>query len=303
MILKTTLKLIFSPASAVGALPSASLDGRTIDLFGQEVAPASPSPLRESRKVKQTSATSGLSGSTSSASANLQSSLESRLRQLLPTAGGTMWPMTWKEKATPAGRQYCQLAVSGSRTKETDCGLWPTPNSLACTNDVNLTCSGDGREKPNKLGWAVALWATPNTMDNLPSRSYEAMKRQATNGGRKNRTFPGNLREQVDPLMCQAYVEARSEANKSMWLTPRATKNNHQQRSDFTPNLVQRTMEASTGLVAQTENCGQLNPEFVCWLMGYSTEHLSSMRLAMQSYRRLPRNLSSQRKEKSGETL
>jgi hypothetical protein len=56
-------------------------------------------------------------------------------------------------------------------------------------------------------------WGTPNTMDGLPSRSYEAMKRQATNGGRKNRQRPGNLREQVDPLMCQAYQEASAEAN------------------------------------------------------------------------------------------
>ncbi len=34
--------------------------------------------------------------------------------------------------------------------------LWPTPNALPATNDLNLQCSGDGRQKPNKLGWAVA---------------------------------------------------------------------------------------------------------------------------------------------------
>lgn len=34
---------------------------------------------------------------------------------------------------------------------------WPTPNSAKAGNDVTLTCSGDGREKPNKLGWAVAV--------------------------------------------------------------------------------------------------------------------------------------------------
>jgi len=62
-------------------------------------------------------------------------------------------------------------------------------------------------------------WATPNTMDCLPSRSYEAMKQQATNGGRKNRSKPGNLREQIDPLMCQAYKDAQAEAN---WPTPTA---------------------------------------------------------------------------------
>ena len=65
-------------------------------------------------------------------------------------------------------------------------------------------------------GWPAPMnasrqWATPNCMDMLPSRSYEAMKRQATNGARKNRSLPGNLREQIDPLMRKAYVEASKE--------------------------------------------------------------------------------------------
>jgi hypothetical protein len=45
----------------------------------------------------------------------------------------------------------------------TVCGLLPTPNAMPATNDLNFCCSGDGREKPNKLGWAVAkaLMPTP----------------------------------------------------------------------------------------------------------------------------------------------
>ena len=93
--------------------------------------------------------------------------------------------------------------------------LWPsTPHTEECD-------SGSSQE----------IWATPNTMDTLPSRSYEAMMRQATNGGRKNRRRPGNLREQIDPLMQQAYDEARAKANNQefkreiepqMWPTPDA---------------------------------------------------------------------------------
>lgn len=65
-------------------------------------------------------------------------------------------------------------------------------------------------------GWPAPMnatqnWATPNTMDMLPSRSFEAMKHQATNGARKNRKLPGNLREQIDPLMRKAYIEASQE--------------------------------------------------------------------------------------------
>jgi hypothetical protein len=71
----------------------------------------------------------------------------------------------------------------------------------------------------------TANWATPNTMDVLPPRSFGAMKKQAQNGGRKNRRRPGNLREQVNPLMQQAYNEARAEANN--WPTPTTQEISH----------------------------------------------------------------------------
>ena len=38
--------------------------------------------------------------------------------------------------------------------------LWPTPNASPVTFD-GPNCSGDGRSKPNKLGWAVQMWPTP----------------------------------------------------------------------------------------------------------------------------------------------
>jgi len=50
-------------------------------------------------------------------------------------------------------------------------------------------------------------WATPNTMDTLPPRSYEAAMKQATTS-RKGRTDPSNLREQVDEVSVQAYKDA-----------------------------------------------------------------------------------------------
>jgi len=52
-------------------------------------------------------------------------------------------------------------------TEGKDAGLWPTPNAMKSTNDLNFQCSGDGRMKPNKLGWAVAqkIWPTPTVND------------------------------------------------------------------------------------------------------------------------------------------
>jgi hypothetical protein len=35
--------------------------------------------------------------------------------------------------------------------------LLPTPGASKASNDTSLQCSGDGRKKPNKLGWVAAL--------------------------------------------------------------------------------------------------------------------------------------------------
>ena len=43
--------------------------------------------------------------------------------------------------------------------------LLPPPNAAKAANDLTLTKSGDGRDSPNKLGWAVALLPTPKTTD------------------------------------------------------------------------------------------------------------------------------------------
>jgi hypothetical protein len=53
-------------------------------------------------------------------------------------------------------------ALSPVRTEQKE--LWPTPNASPVANNMELNCSGDGREKPNKLGWAVAQWATPTSL-------------------------------------------------------------------------------------------------------------------------------------------
>ncbi len=157
---------------------------------------------------------------------------------------------------------------------------------------------------PHTGGTEYLLWGTPNTMDSLPSRSYEAMKRQATNGGRKNRKRPSNLREQVDPLMCQAYKDAQAEANRpKMWPTPNASdrhganmKNNHDVNRGYLRGVVkmlptprasdskgsgpvgsksQQYMEDKSYLCATvaTEQSGQLNPDWVEWLMGFPVGH------------------------------
>lgn len=96
-------------------------------------------------------------------------------------------------------------------TSENGFGLLHTPTKASNQSSPSELEKGSGYD----------LWATPNTMDHIGQRSYEAMKKQAKSGGRKNRRRPSNLREQVDPIMCQAYTDAKNE--NALWPTPTAS--------------------------------------------------------------------------------
>jgi hypothetical protein len=132
-ILQATPNAISSPASADGPSPCVSPDGQTADLFGPVPAPANPSQPPVRARQAMTSATCGLRGFLSSASAALQQSLENRLRRQLDGAGSTLFSLTWNRKGTPAGRPYFQLAASARRISDSDCGSWPSP----CANQAN----------------------------------------------------------------------------------------------------------------------------------------------------------------------
>jgi hypothetical protein len=67
--------------------------------------------------------------------------------------------------------------------------LWPTPNAMLATSDLNFQVSGDGRKKPNKLGWAVAqkMWPTPTAHNaketNAPSEAQRNTPTLAAQAG------------------------------------------------------------------------------------------------------------------------
>jgi len=116
-----------SPASADGVSPSDLPGGPTTDLFGRVVAPASRSRRRGKAKELLTPATSGLSGSGSSASVALAQCLANKLQAQLGTAGSTLFRQTWKVKVTPSGRPYWAHTASAHRTSDNGFGSWPKP--------------------------------------------------------------------------------------------------------------------------------------------------------------------------------
>ena len=217
--------VISSPVLAAGATPCALPDGPRTDLFGRAVAPASPSAQPVPGGASPTSVTSGLPGSISSASADLTLSLVSRLKQRLTTAGSTLFKLTWREKATPAGRLVYRLAASGRRTSDKDSGSWATPKTTDCkgapyettenrrtelrkqayqaswptpqhSDPKNMTATKWGEYLSNAA--LLASWPTPQAMDTMTPRDPATFdKWNNERDGRKNRKFVSNLPQAV----------------------------------------------------------------------------------------------------------
>ena len=164
--------VIFLPALQSGPTPCDPQAGSTTVLFGQDPARASLSARQVQEAGLMTSGTSGRTGTISSASAALQSSLASRLQARTASAGSTLYTLTWKQRATPSGRQICALRASARRTSASASGLlgWPTPQARdhfpAHTPEYIAAKKAQGHGMQN-LNDHVQLsgWPTPQMRD------------------------------------------------------------------------------------------------------------------------------------------
>lgn len=185
---------ISSQESGGGLTVCGVQDGPTTDLFGQEAVPVSPSAQPGKDGGRLMSATCGLIGFLLSESASLQQSLESRLMRQLDGAGSTLFSLTWKRKATPAGRPYFQLVASGRRTSGNDCGSWATPNAAVPGGTPDQALK---RKEKHSCGQSVtvldhqvqqlASWSTPNGDDannvTRASGNFQSLARQSQTTG------------------------------------------------------------------------------------------------------------------------
>jgi len=157
-----TPNAISSPGSGFGPMRCEAPGGATTGQSGQEAAHANLSARQAKEKGMLTSGTYGHLSSGSSDSADLASSLGSRLQIALEKLGSTLYQLTWKEKATPAGRSFSQLVASVRHTCENGYIGWPTPRA----NDAKK--SGDIAIIPrNGIPGIVRLaaWPTPTKRD------------------------------------------------------------------------------------------------------------------------------------------
>ena len=122
-----TPSAISSPASASGASPCASLAGPMTGTSGPGPARASLSARQAKALDLLTSGTFGRPSSTSSSSAALQSSLESRLRAATLILGSTLYKLTWRPWVTPSGVSRSRLRASALRNPASALSGWRAP--------------------------------------------------------------------------------------------------------------------------------------------------------------------------------
>src|ERR1051326_4496448 len=146
-----------SPASADGLQRSDSPPSPTMPTSGRARVLCTVSATRARGWQNATLGIFGQHGSTSSASADLQRSLESRLRASSAFVGSTLFDLTWKDAVTPSGHRLCLLQASARRTSVTDFGSWPSPVTNDAKGSDYTYANGDHDRVCLKLGGAAKL--------------------------------------------------------------------------------------------------------------------------------------------------
>ena len=255
--------VIFSPESEFGPMPCVAQDGRMTVPSGQVPVLASLSARQAKERGLLTSGTCGPRSSILSASAGLSQSLASRLQAVTVLHGSTLYRLTWKERATPAGRWIPALRASVRRISDNGSTGWPTPTGNSYTG------AGSGkREGGLNLQTAVELsgWPTPRSVESghstgNPARAFNRKSRLEDMVFLAGWVTPSARDWKDTPGMATERPDGRNRTDQ----LPR-------QAATAEPCRWTASGEMLTGSCAGMESGGQLNPALARWLMGLPPE-------------------------------
>ena len=276
------------PGLQDGPEPCDSQALATIPRSGPAPALVNHSQAPEKAKDSTTPATSGPTSSASSAACVRHELWESRLQALMPSSGGTLYALTWKEQVTPAGRRICALRASVRRKSDSACIGWPTPTSALAEKGVRSFEGGLMEAMRNHgpdLAAAACLsgWPTPTKSD---ENRYPAQDNQAKNATLNHAAvfagWPTPTAKLGDPRRSAAGLEC---AMKRVTEEGRSNLDDTAVIAMHGPARLTASGEMLTGSDAAMASGGQLNPALSRWLMGYPE---AWCRAAVSAWRSMP---------------
>lgn len=201
----------------------------------------------------------------------------------MPSAGGTLYRLTWKQRVTPARQLIYALRATAHRTSDSACGGWPTPAArdyrFANAQSYQERSGTTKGEQLNNAAVHLAGWGTPKTT----MGDYQ-MDRDGSH-----------------------ILNLSGHAKLAGWVTPSAT-DGERGGTGITEGMTGRSLtqmaamigparftasgEMLTGSSAQMASGGQLNPEHCRWLMGLPAAWGSCAPTATPSVRRSRKPLS-----------